>query len=104
MFTKSQKEESKAPRKPWQRRLIFYGIALLGAIVYIFVLSDSNYNRHHKLNNKIEEYEAEIAKQQKNLDNQCSYKNLQKDPKLKERYRREVLNMKKNDEDVFIIK
>lgn len=97
-------QEEKKKLRPWQRRFIMYGVAILVTVFYIYVLSDSNYNMRRKLDNKIAEYEAEIAKQQKNYEQQCTYESMQTDLNHKERFYREVLNMKKPNEDVFIIK
>lgn len=103
MSENTEQVEKKA-QKTWKRRFIMYAVTLVVALVYIFAFSDGNYRKHRKLNTKIEEYESEISKQQKNLEDQRTFENIQKDPQLMERYRREVLNMKKPDEDLFIIK
>lgn len=102
MLENTEQAEKKT-QKTWKRRFIMYFATLIIALVYIFAFSDSNYRRHRKLDTKIEEYESEISKQQKNLEEQRTFENIQDNPQLMERYRREVLNMKKSDEDLFII-
>ena len=101
---KKKNRENRFRRFTWKQRFILYAVTILLAVVYIFVFSDSNYRQHKKLNNKIAEFEKELKKQEKTLAKQNTYKNLQTDPQVMERYRREVLNMKKENEDLFIIK
>ncbi len=88
----------------WKKRLIMYAVVVALAVVYIFVFSDSNYMIHKKLNNKIAEQEQELEKQEQNVAAQSTYKNLRNDSLDLERYRREQLNMKKENEDLFLIK
>lgn len=88
----------------WKQRLIMYAVAVLVAVIYIFVFSDSNYRIHKKMDTKIKEQEAEVEKQEKNVDAQSTYENIQQDSQVLERYRREVLNMKKENEDLYILK
>lgn len=102
MLENTEQEEKKT-QKTWKRRFIMYVVVLAIALVYIFAFSDSNYRKHRKLDTKIKEYETEISKQQKNLEGQRTFEDIQSNPQLMERYRREVLNMKKPDEDLFII-
>ena len=91
-------------RFTWKQRLIMYAAVVMLAVVYVFVFSDSNYHIHQKLNTKIKEQEAEVEKQEKNVDAQSTYENIQQDSQVLERYRREVLNMKKENEDLYILK
>ncbi len=88
----------------WKKRLIMYAAVVLLAVAYIFIFSDSNYHVHKKLNDKIKEKEVENEKQKKNVEIQSIYKGIRNDSMTLERYRREQLNMKKENEDVFIIK
>ena len=88
----------------WKKRLIMYAAVVLLAVVYIFVFSDSNYRVHRKLNNKIAEQKVGVEKQEKNVATQSTHINIKTDSMALERYRRVQLNMKKPDEDVFIIK
>ena len=90
----------------WKKRLIMYVAVILLAVAYIFIFSDSNYRVHKKYNNKIKELEVENEKQKKNVEIQSTYEGIsdRKDSLTLERYRREQLNMKKPDEDLFIIK
>ena len=81
-----------------------YAAAVLAALVYIYVFSDSNYREHKKLNTKIEEQKVEVKKQEKNVKAQSEYKDIRTDTMELERYRREVLNMKKPNEDLYIVK
>lgn len=91
-------------RFTWKQRLIMYLVTVLVALVYIYVFSDSNYREHKKLNIKIKEQKAEVKKQEKNVKAQSEYKDIRTDTMELERYRREVLNMKKPNEDVYIVK
>lgn len=91
-------------RFTWKQRLIMYAAAVLAALVYIYVFSDSNYREHKKLNTKIEEQKVEVKKQEKNVKAQSEYKDIRTDTMELERYRREVLNMKKPNEDLYIVK
>ena len=88
----------------WKKRLIMYAVVVALAAVYIFVFSDSNYHVHQKLNTKIKEQEAELKKAEKNVEAQSTYKDIREDSLVLERYRREQLNMKKENEDLFLIK
>ena len=88
----------------WKQRLIMYAVAVLVAVVYIYVFSDSNYRQHKKLDIKIKEQKAEVEKQEKNVEAQSEYKDIRTDSMELERYRREVLNMKKENEDLYIVK
>ena len=88
----------------WKKRLIMFAVVVALAVVYIFVFSDSNYRIHKKLNNKIAEQEQELEKQKQNVAAQSTYKNMRNDSLDLERYRREQLNMKKENEDLFLIK
>ena len=91
-------------RFTWKQRLIMYASVVLIFVAYIFVFSDSNYHIHQKLNTKIAEQEAELKKEEKNVESQSTYKDIRKDSLVLERYRREQLNMKKENEDLFLIK
>lgn len=88
----------------WKKRLIMYAVVVLMAVVYVAVFSDGNYWQHKKLNTKIAEQEAELEKAQKNVEVQSTFKDLHQDSLVLERYRREQLNMKKENEDLFMIK
>lgn len=88
----------------WKQRLIMYVAVILLAVVYIFVFSDSNYRIHKKLNTKIAEQEAELEKQKQNIATQSTYKNIENDSVEREHFIREQLNMKKPNEDVYILK
>lgn len=91
-------------RFTWKQRLIMYAAVVLLAVVYVFVFSDSNYHIHQKLNTKIKEQEAELKKAEKNVEIQSVNKDFKNDSVTRERYRREQLNMKKENEDLFLIK
>ncbi|MBR3577316.1 MAG: septum formation initiator family protein [Bacteroidales bacterium] len=91
-------------RFTWKQRLIMYAAVVMLAVVYVFVFSDSNYHIHQKLNTKIKEQEAELKKAEKNVEIQSVNKDFKNDSVTRERYRREQLNMKKPNEDVFYIK
>ncbi len=88
----------------WKQRLIMYAAVVLLAVVCVVVLSDGNYWQHKKLNTKIKEQEAELKKAEKNVEVQSTYKDIRQDSQVLERYRREQLNMKKENEDLFLIK
>lgn len=88
----------------WKKRLIMYAVVVLMAVVYTVVLSDDNYWQHKKLNMKIAEQEAELEKAEKNVEVQSTYKDLHQDSLVLESYRRLQLNMKKENEDLFMIK
>ena len=81
-----------------------YAATVLLAVIYIFGFSDSNYRIHKKLDTKIAESEEEVKKQEKNVEAQSTYENIQQDSQVLERYRREQLNMKKPNEDLYILK
>ncbi len=81
-----------------------YAAVVMLAVVYVFVFSDSNYHIHQKLNTKIKEQEAELNKAEKNVEIQSVNKDFKNDSVTRERYRREQLNMKKENEDLFLIK
>ena len=53
---------------------------------------------------KIAEPEAELKKAERNVEMQSTYKDIRQDSQVLERYRREQLNMKKENEDLFLIK
>ena len=91
-------------RFTWKQRLIMYAAVVMLAVVYVFIFSDENYHIHQKLNTKIKEQEAELKKAEKNVEAQSTYKDIREDSLVLERYRREQLNMKKPNEDVFYIK
>lgn len=91
-------------RFTWKQRLIMYAAVVMLAVVYVFVFSDSNYHIHQKLNTKISELEIENKKAEKNVEIQSVNKDFKNDSLSRERYRREQLNMKKPNEDVFYIK
>ena len=91
-------------RFTWKQRLIMYAAVVMLAVVYVFVFSDSNYHIHQKLNTKIKEQEAELKKAEKNVEIQSINKDFKNDSVTRERYRREQLNMKKENEDLFLIK
>lgn len=91
-------------RFTWKQRLIMYAAVVMLAVVYVFVFSDSNYHIHQKLNTKIKEQEAELKKAEKNVEIQSVNKDFKNDSVTRERYRREQLNMKKENEDLFLIK
>ena len=91
-------------RFTWKQRFIMYLVVVLAAVFYIFVLSDSNYRLHKKLNAKIAEEKVEAEKQKQNVATQSEYKDIHTDSMELERYRREKLNMKKPDEDLYIVK
>ena len=91
-------------RFTWKQRLIMYAAVVMLAVVFVFVFSDSNYHIHQKLNTKIKEQEAELKKAEKNVEAQSTYKDIREDSLVLERYRREQLNMKKENEDLFLIK
>lgn len=91
-------------RFTWKQRLIMYAAVVMLAVVYVFVFSDSNYHIHQKLNTKIKEQEAESKKAEKNVEAQSVNKDFKNDSVTRERYRREQLNMKKENEDLFLIK
>ena len=91
-------------RFTWKQRLIMYAAVVMLAVVYVFVFSDSNYHIHQKLNTKIKEQEAELKKAEKNVEAQSVNKDFKNDSVTRERYRREQLNMKKENEDLFLIK
>ncbi len=76
---------------------------VLAALVYFFFVSDNNLMRHRQLNAKAEQLEHEIFKLQNYIQNSYSYDEISNNPKLLEQYAREQLNMKKADEDVFIV-
>ena len=88
----------------WKKRLIMYAVVVLMAVVYTVVLSDDIYWQHKKLNMKIAEQEAELEKAEKNVEVQSTYKDLHQDSLVLESYRRLQLNMKKENEDLFMIK
>lgn len=91
-------------RFTWKQRLIMYAAVVMLAVVYVFVFSDSNYHIHQKRNTKIKEQEAESKKAEKNVEAQSTYKDLHQDSLVLESYRRLQLNMKKENEDLFLIK
>lgn len=93
-----------ALKKRWVTRIIMYSATLVLFLAYIFLVSDSNYKAHKKLTEKAKEYEQVNADQKALLDQARKYENIQSDTILLEKYRREVLNLKKENEDVFIIK
>jgi len=84
-------------------RMILYAGVLLLAFIYIFGLSDSGFRRHKKLSNNIKQLENAIQEQKKHLDETTVYGKIHEDPEEMEKYRREELNLKKEQEDVFII-
>ena len=82
---------------------MYVGVLLLFVAYFVFV-SDNNYKTHKKLDEQTEQYKQVNAAQKALLDNARKYENIHKDTVLMEQYRREKLNLKKEDEDVFIIK
>lgn len=88
----------------WWKRLIMYAVVVLMAVAFVVLFSDGNYWQHKKLNMKIAEQEAELKKAERNVEMQSTYKDIRQDSQVLERYRREQLNMKKENEDLFLIK
>ncbi len=98
---KSQEEVPVRTRRG--HRLFIYILAFLISLVYIYVFSDTNYQRHSALRQKIKQVETENAKLQGYLENAHTPEEIRKSPALMEQHVREQLNMKRADEDVFII-
>lgn len=85
------------------KKIVLYTVTIVFALVYFFFLSDSNLGRHKQLDKKANQLENETYKLQNYINNSYSYDEINKNPKLLEKYAREQLNMKKADEDVFIV-
>lgn len=99
-----EKELENVPAKSGKWRwLTIYILLFLGALVYIYVFSDTNYQRHAVLRQKIRQVESENAKLQGYLENTHTPEEIRRSPALMEKHVREQLNMKRSDEDIFII-
>lgn len=90
-------------KKRWVTRIIMYVATLALFLAYIFFASDSNLKKHKRLEAKAKQYEQVNASQKALLDKAREYENIQVDTFMMEKYRREVLNLKKADEDLFIV-
>jgi|GEM_PF-567847 len=100
-FFKSIKEKLAEKEKYFQIGLYVGTIVIAAA--YFFFFSDNDLRKHRSLDTKAETLENEIFKLQNYIQNSYSYDEIYNNPKLLEKYVREQLNMKKPDEDVFII-
>lgn len=72
-------------------------------LLYITVISDSNFAKHRELNRQIENLEAQIARTRNHIYNKHDFNDLVNDPVLLEQYAREQMDMHKSGEDVFIM-
>jgi cell division protein FtsB len=85
-------------------RLSWYWLVMIGFLVAMFTVGDSNLYVRYKYENRIRELEKEIRYYRKEVDvNRKKLDDLQENKERLERYAREEFFMKKPNEDVFII-
>lgn len=97
------KQKETTPKHKMWRRITIYALAFMLPLLYVAFLSDSNYTKHRQLDEKINEIEKENAKVSSYLEEAHSSDEIKNNQALMEKHIREELNMKKNNEDVFII-
>ena len=97
------KQKEVSPRHKMWRKITLYTLAFALPLVYVAFLSDSNYIKHKQLDEKLKEIETENAKIRSYLEEAHTSDEIKNSKTLMEKHIREELNMKKSNEDVFII-
>lgn len=101
-----KKERKKIVITPENKRkikIISYILTFLLPLIYVFFFSESNFKKHQSLRSEAKKTQEAIDLARGYLSNQYTYEEIQQNPRLMEKYIREELNMKKPNEDVFII-
>ena len=86
-----------------RRKILMYITVFVLPLLYVYIFSDSNIKKHRDLDAKAAKLKTEIARLNNFVSNRYSYEEISGSPVLLEQYAREQLNMKKENEDVFII-
>lgn len=82
-----------------------YAVVVVGFLALTFVAGDSNLYKRYQYDEKIRDLEKEIKYYQEEIkENQEKLNNLHTDKEGLERFSREEYYMKKENEDIFIIK
>lgn len=101
-------KEKKEYLKLWKGRIrkrkwILYLCVFLFPLIYVYFFSDSNIKKHRSLDVKAQKLQSEIERLNSFVSNSYSYEEISASDSLLEKYAREQLNMKKPNEDLFVI-
>ena len=99
----TEQGESKEMLFLYKHKWLIYALLLIFPLLYIFILSDNNYQRHRQLDISAKQLKTEIARVQNFIENTHTFAEISSDDALLEKYVRENMNMRHPNEEVFVI-